>query len=72
MAVDLSQLVAGQENTMENYKINIESTAKHTAKTVNELVKTEQKTKYSNTKLIVFAIIICLLLTLTWLLYIYT
>jgi len=72
MVEDLREIVIEQGDVVNTYEQNIESAARRSGKAVGELVKTEQKTKYSNTKLVVFAIIVCLLLTLTWVIYAYT
>ena len=72
MVEDIKEIVSEQGETVKQYEKNIETSARHTTKAVDELVKTDKKTKDANTKLIIFAIVICVLLTLMWVIYAYT
>lgn len=69
MVHELNEIAIGQGETVDSYVGNIDSAARYNKKSVGELAKTEQKTKYSNTKLVVFAIVVCLMLTVMWLIY---
>ncbi len=72
MFEDLREIVIEQGDTLNQYEKNVEEAARHTGKAVEQLIKTDQRTKYSNTKLLVFALVICLLLTFMWIIHSYS
>lgn len=72
MFEDLKEIVLEQGDNVNKYEKNVDEAAKNTGKAVDELMKTDKNAKQSNSKLLVFALTLCLLLTFMWLIHNYT
>ena len=50
MFEDLREIVLEQGGTLNQYEQNVEESAKTTDKAVEQLIKTDKRTRYSSTK----------------------